>query len=242
MTSPIDVGVRLRVVENELGRDLGVVRRDFAATVSEMRRSGGAAAQVARDYDKLAASALKAGQDAGHLDTALARQHQHAGLLSGSLTRLASGYVAFQAAQAGFNAVAGEQDAQRAFAGLIGSQREALVLTRELQGMKSPFGTGGLFGDAQSLLTFGASASTVVPTLRALSDAVAGTGGNASKLSAATQAFAELRQSTFLTAGALGQLQSQGIPAADILAKAHGMSTFTLNRALSSGEIGRAHV
>ncbi|MCU1588783.1 MAG: CelA [Frankiales bacterium] len=237
MTSPSsEVVVRARLVD-ELSKPIAHVRSEFAATAASTTKAGGAAAQAARDYDRLAAAALKAGNDAGRLDTALARQHQHAGLLAGSLGRLASGYVAFQAAQAGFNAVATQQDAQRAFEGLLGSQKEAVALARELQDMKSPFGVNGLFGDAQSLLTFGATAGSVVPTLRALSDAVAGTGGNSNKLTATAQAFAELRQSTFLTSGALGQLQSQGLPAADILAKAHGMSQFTLQRALDSGAL-----
>jgi tape measure domain-containing protein len=89
----------------------------------------------------------------------------------------------------------------------------------------------------QQLLAFGFAAESVIPTLDAVQQAVAATGGSAQTFREVVSILAEMQSTSQITAGNLNELGRRGINAAQLIGAAMGKTENEIRESISSGAL-----
>jgi tape measure domain-containing protein len=131
------------------------------------------------------------------------------------------------------------QNSTIGFESVLGSSKKATAFVGDLQkfAAKTPFDFQSLVQYAQTLTGFGVSAKRVIPTLTALGDAVANSGGSTAQLNGAVLAYSQLAAKQKVDLGNILQLQNAGIPALKYLAAAYHTNVGAIQDQISAGKI-----
>lgn len=133
-----------------------------------------------------------------------------------------------------------QQNSRAALTTILGSQKavnEQMAKLDELTS-RSPFGKDVFIQGQQQLLAFGMAAEKVVPTLDAVQNAVAATGGSSQQLSEVTFVLAQIQAAGKITGQDLMQLGQRGIDAASLIGSSLGMSGEDVRASITKGTIG----
>lgn len=101
----------------------------------------------------------------------------------------------------------------------------------------TPFAFPDLAETSRNLIAFGMESKKVVPTLKAIGDAAAGTGKGAEGLRQISSAFGDMQISSTLSLEPVRRLESAGVPALKILANEAGVSADVFAKYISKGTI-----
>jgi tape measure domain-containing protein len=128
------------------------------------------------------------------------------------------------------------EDAMTNFTTLLGSADKAQSMVSNLQSMasKTPFGMADLQSGAQTLLSFGQSAESIMPTLKMLGDISL---GNKQKFESLTLAFAQVQSTGKLTGQDLMQMINAGFNPLQIISEKTGKSIGELREIMEKGGI-----
>lgn len=131
------------------------------------------------------------------------------------------------------------------FTTMLGSQRKANKLMAELVtfAAKTPFEMEGLAQNAAALLATGnVGEQQVIPMLKKLGDAAAGSTEGFAAMPRVVRAIAQMMSKGKLQAEEMNQLAEAGIPAWGALAKQMGMSTAEVMALASKGKLGMKEI
>ncbi|GLI51354.1 hypothetical protein TSYNTROOL_14400 [Tepidanaerobacter syntrophicus] len=128
------------------------------------------------------------------------------------------------------------EDAMTNFTTLLGSADKAQSMVSNLQSMasKTPFGMADLQSGAQTLLSFGQSAESIMPTLKMLGDVSL---GNKQKFESLTLAFSQVQSAGKLTGQDLLQMINAGFNPLQIISEKTGKSIGELREIMEKGGI-----
>lgn len=128
------------------------------------------------------------------------------------------------------------EDAMTNFTTLLGSADKAQGMVSSLQDMaaKTPFSMGDLQSGATTLLSFGESAESIMPTLKMLGDISL---GNKQKFESLTLAFAQMRSTGKLTGQDLMQMINAGFNPLQVISEKTGKSIGELKEIMGKGGI-----
>jgi tape measure domain-containing protein len=132
-----------------------------------------------------------------------------------------------------------QQNSRAALTTILGSQtavNEQMEKLNELTS-RSPFGKDVFIEGQQQLLAFGMAAEKVVPTLDAVQNAVAATGGSSQQLSEITFVLAQIQAAGKITGQDLMQLGQRGIDAASLIGSSLGMSGQEVRDSITAGTL-----
>lgn len=131
------------------------------------------------------------------------------------------------------------QDAQTGFTTMLGTTKAADKMLADLKAfnLETPFDLPTLVKGAQGMLGVGTSASSVIPNLRAVGDAVSATGGGAEQLAGVQRALNQVQAKGRFQAEEMLQISEQGIPIYGLLGKAMGKSVPELLDLAEKGEL-----
>ncbi|MED1711710.1 tape measure protein [Bacillus thuringiensis] len=101
----------------------------------------------------------------------------------------------------------------------------------------TPFAFPDLAETARNLIAFGMDSKKVVPTLKAIGDAAAGTGKGAEGLRQVASAFGDMQTSGNISMDQINRLSDAGVPAIKILANQAGISTDAMKKSISDGAV-----
>lgn len=126
----------------------------------------------------------------------------------------------------GLKVQAGNETARVAFIRFLGSAKAADKMVRDLQrfAATTPFEFPELQQLAPRLLAAGIEGDKVIPILRSVGDAVAGTGGGTEQIQRAITALTQMRLAGKITGQDLLQLKDAGIDTFSLIAEATGRS------------------
>lgn len=129
------------------------------------------------------------------------------------------------------------EQAEVAFTQMLGSAERARRLMEDLSRFaeRTPFELSDLVALTQQLMGMGWAADEVLPSLRAIGDAVAAAGGGRDRLQRVVLALSQMRLRGRVAAQEMLQLTEAGIPAWEILAQAIGVSTAEVQDLVSRG-------
>jgi tape measure domain-containing protein len=144
------------------------------------------------------------------------------------------------AAVMGVKQNAAMQTSTVAFKGLLGSQKgaESMMLRLQKFAAKTPFEQKQLIDAAQRWVGVGNSAKSVVPSMRAVGDAVAGVGGAPEDVMGIVTALTQMQNKGKASSEELQQIAERNIPAFKILGKQLGLTGAELTKKLSTGALG----
>jgi tape measure domain-containing protein len=213
--------------------------------------------QTASDLRQMGTAVTKAGESAKTAAGNVQSFDRAGGGLSGTLKSIvtsAAGFATGQLAVAGLGKAFGAvkdsifgfnssmQQSQIAFTTLLGSSAAAREHLAELTNFakRTPFEQGPLIQMSQRLQAMGFDAKSVVPTLTAVGDAVAGLGGNAQTMDRVVTAMGQMNAKGKASAEEMMQLTEAGIPAWDMLAKKIGTDVPTAMKRVSDGAVSSA--
>lgn len=126
----------------------------------------------------------------------------------------------------GFEFLKLKRESLIAFETVLGSGEKAQRLMEDLSrfAAQTPFELPGLIDAGQKFLAFGLEAKKIIPTMRAVGDAVAGLGGDPEKMNRIVIALGQMKARTKVLSGEMLQLTEVGIPAWQALADVLGVS------------------
>jgi tape measure domain-containing protein len=127
----------------------------------------------------------------------------------------------------------------QAFKTVLGSQKAAEQMMSNIEkfGKTSPFPRQAFIQASQQMLAFGYSAKDVIPTLTAVQDAVAATGGSADDIQGIVTVLAKVKSSGKITAVTLNELGKRGINAAELIGKGMGKSAEDIRGQITAGSL-----
>lgn len=205
---------RMRMLKNateparkELER-LARAKREAAGASGLRQGLEGAVGALPGSLGSLASSAMSNPYVA--IGTAVVALDGAAVLAAGSLAKMAS---EIEVAKVGLE-------------GLLGSADKANAFFAQLQqfAAQTPFEMPGLMQASRLLLALGFSAEQVLPTMKAVGDAVGYLGGSPETMDRIILALGQMRQKGKVSAQEMNQLAEAGIPAWEMLAKKIGVS------------------
>lgn len=128
------------------------------------------------------------------------------------------------------------EQAKIAFTTMLWSEKKAVAMLQDLSDFaaKTPFELPEVRQNAKQLLAMGVSAENIIPTLKALGDAAAGTGADMTRLA---MNYGQVITQGHLTGRELRDFLVNGIPLLDELAKNAGKSKEEIQNMISSGQI-----
>lgn len=131
----------------------------------------------------------------------------------------------------------GAEKNRLAFEAMTGSAEAAGRVLGKLRkyAQESPFSTSQVLDIGKRLLAFGIDAEQVTPTVRALGDITAATGGDFGRLALA---FGQVRTTGRLMGDELNQFAEQGVPLIDALADVMKKPKDEIKKLVSEGEVG----
>ncbi|WDU82270.1 tape measure protein [Caloramator sp. Dgby_cultured_2] len=160
---------------------------------------------------------------------------------------LSLGMGIFEAVKSGFRAIAGSaldfnsmmERATIGFTTMLGSAQKAQDFLNKMGKFASstPFEYPDLLDASQRLMAMGFSADEVLPTLKAVGDAMAGMGKGANEINGVIYALGQMRMAGRVNAQDMMQLVNQGVPAWQILAEAMGKTTAEVRKMSEQGLI-----
>jgi tape measure domain-containing protein len=118
-----------------------------------------------------------------------------------------------------------------------GAQANAQMDKLDSFAKNSPFSKAVFIKAQQQLLGFGMTAKDVVPTLDAIQNAVAATGGSNEDIAEISTVLAQVTGTGKITAETLNQLGYRGINAADIIGKEMGKSGNEIRASITKGTL-----
>lgn len=134
------------------------------------------------------------------------------------------------------------EQAEIAFTTMLGSGEEAKKFLDELKAFaaSTPFEFTDLQNAAKRLQALGFEATTVIPIMRTVGDAVAGLGGGAAMIDRITLALGQMQAKGKVSAQEMNQLAEAGIPAWQALADKIGVSIPQAMKMAEQGAISSA--
>jgi tape measure domain-containing protein len=179
--------------------------------------------------------ATKFGKTIGGLGATLAPLSTAAGVGFAGLGVAIGGAV-----KQGIDFNANMQQSRTAFTNLLGSSSEAQAMLDRLYNVaaKTPFEFPQLVQSTQRLLGFGMAAKDVEPTMRAVGDAVAASGGGAEQIDRVSTALGQMQAKGKVSSEELMQLSESGVPALKLLQDELGLTGTQLSSQLQKGAIG----
>ena len=141
--------------------------------------------------------------------------------------------------QAGVSYNVLQQNSRAALTTLLGSQTAVNAQMEKLNELasRSPFGKNLFIEAQQQLISFGMAAEKVVPTLDAVQNAVAATGGSGQQLSEITFVLAQIQAAGKITGQDLMQLGQRGIDAATLMGNSLGKSGAEIRKDITAGTL-----
>lgn len=141
--------------------------------------------------------------------------------------------------QAGVSYNVLQQNSRAALTTLLGSQTAVNAQMEKLNELtsRSPFGKDIFIQAQQQLISFGMAAEKVVPTLDAVQNAVAATGGSSQQLSEITFVLAQIQAAGKITGQDLMQLGQRGIDAATLMGNSLGKSGAEIREDITNGTL-----
>lgn len=132
-----------------------------------------------------------------------------------------------------------QQSSRAALTTLLGSAQAANAQMDKLDefARSSPFAKQVFIQAQQQLLGFGVSADKVLPTLDAIQQAVAATGGSNEQITALTDIFAKISSSAKITAEDLNQFGTYGVDAATLIGEQMGKTGAEIRESISKGSL-----
>lgn len=132
-----------------------------------------------------------------------------------------------------------QQNSRAALQVILGDTEAVNRQMRDLDNLvsKSPFGKDTFISAQQQLLAFGYAAEDVIPTLDAVQNAVAATGGSSQKLAEIVYVLAQVQAAGKVTATDLMQLGQRGVDAATIVGSQMGKTGAEIREMITEGEI-----
>ena len=160
----------------------------------------------------------------------------HVGVTAAGGAMAALGAMAV-AAGVDYNALG--QRATAAFTTLTGSAEGSAKVMGELMqfASQSPFPRQAFIEAAQQMMAFGFAAEDVVPTLGAVQDAIAASGGSAQQMSEVVYVLSQIQSAGKITATDLMQLGQRGINAAELIGGSLGMSGQQVRESITAGTL-----
>lgn len=155
--------------------------------------------------------------------------------ISGLVTTLATGAVV----KLGFELNASMEQAKIGFTTMLKSGQKAEKFLEDLQefAAKTPFEFPELRSAAQRMVAFGFAAEDVIPTLRAVGDAVAATGGGQQAIDSIILSLGQMKTVGKASWEEIRQIAEWGVPALKYLAEEFGMTQKQVMEELSKGSI-----
>ncbi|WP_293787066.1 tape measure protein, partial [uncultured Aeromicrobium sp.] len=244
-----------------LGTIGGVARRALNPAISAVSAVGGVLGTVGRHVGTaLGAAGRTAGKVASGIGTAFSSVasnvrtafSQIAPVISGVASAAANtvataSAVAVTAVTAlGGAAIASgmsynvlQQKSRAAFTTILGSAEAANAMMGQLAefAKTSPFPRQAFISATQQMLAFGFAADDVIPTLQAIQDAVAATGGSAEQIGEITSILSQVKSTGKLTAETFNQLGYRGIDAAKLIGQGMNMTAQEVRDAVTGGTL-----
>lgn len=199
------------------------------------------ASQFSSDAKRASGSLDDVGKSAKNVGTRFQGVKSAFGTAAVYAKRAAIGAVAAGGAAAvmGVKYDAALEQSQVSFKGLLGSQRGAERMMRRLQkfAAETPFEQAQLVSAAQRWVGVGNSAKSVIPSMRAVGDAVASVGGAPEDVMGVVTALTQMQNKGKASSEELQQIAERNIPAFKILAKQMGLTGAQLSEKLKKGQI-----
>lgn len=180
----------------------------------------------------------QAGQKANRLAETASRAGQAvATMFTGAAAGAAGLLVAMTKAGASYNIL--QQNSRAALTTLLGSQKAVNAQMEKLNDLaqRSPFSKAVFISAQQQLLSFGMAAEKVIPTLDAVQNAVAATGGSSQQLSEITFVLAQIQAAGKITGQDLMQLGQRGIDAATLIGGQMGKTGAQIRQDITNGAL-----
>ena len=199
----------------------------------------GVSAEINRQLGGIGAAGEQAGNQFGNRFTAgVATSARVAGAALGTVAVATAGLGA-KALKAGYDYNTLGQRANAAFRTLLGSQSEATKFMGEIAefASSSPFPRQAFIEGAQIMKAFGYETEKIIPTLGAVQDAVAASGGSAQQLSEVTFVLAQIQSAGKITAADLMQLGQRGVNAAELIGSQMGKTAAQVKEDISAGAL-----
>lgn len=157
--------------------------------------------------------------------------------LTASVTAIAGMVSGLGKTGGAYNAM--QQNSRAALKTLLGDQEKVNAQMEKLNKLasKSPFSKAAFIEGQQQLLAFGFEAEKVIPTLDAVQNAVAATGGSSQQLSDLVFVMAQIQAAGKITGQDLLQMGQRGVNAAQLIGDAMGMSVSEVKEAISKNQI-----
>ena len=175
------------------------------------------------------------------MDGIASKASRMAKVASAGLTTLAATTTAvtINLAKQGIAYNALEQKSRAALKTILGSQTQVNAQMQKLNDLvqKSPFDKRVFITGQQQLLSFGMAAKKVIPTMDALQNAVAATGGSSQQLADLTFIMAQIQAAGKITGQDLLQFGQRGINAAELIGKAMGKTGAQIKSEISNGTL-----
>lgn len=205
------------------------------AVVDDYRRAMGDAAKSTED---VGAAADKSGKQASGLsDAARAVGRVSLKAFGAASTAVIGLGTAALSTGVAYNSL--EQNSRAALTTLLGSAQAATEQMNELRefGRTSPFPRQVWIEAQRTLIAFGMEAKNVIPTLGAINDAIAATGGGAQEIQEVVRVLAQVQSTSRVTAENLNQLGVRGIDAAGLIGESFGKTAAQIRDDISSGTL-----
>jgi len=181
-----------------------------------------------RDLKQFDDSLEKSEKSAGDLGKALEKMEKSALIMSGVVIAAGGASVKFAAEN---------EKLKTSLEVLLGSAEQATAVFEEWKqfGSTTPLDMGEIAGAGKALLAFGIDAEDVTVTLRRLGDVAQGIG---SDLGSVADVYGKVKVQGKASAMEINQLQRQGVPIVQALAKAIGTTETSIKDMVSAGKIG----
>lgn len=159
-------------------------------------------------------------------------------------TQVIKGYAAIMGllsvgglAKTGMDRLSAIENAQVSLEVMMGDADKATNFLDEVLtfAKTTPFAFPDLAETSRNLIAFGMDAKKVVPTMKAIGDAAAGSGKGREGLNQIASAFGDMQVSGTLSMDQINRLASAGVPALKILANQAGVSVDAMKKDISSG-------
>ena len=181
-----------------------------------------------RDLEKFDDALGKSEKSAGNLGKALEAMEKQALVLSAAVAGLGT---------IGIKVAADNEKLRASLEVMLGSAEKATTIFEEWKkfGATTPLSLGEISGAGKALLAFGVNASDITTTMRRLGDVAQGVG---SSLEQVAQVYGKVKVQGKASALEIMQMQRQGIPVVQALAKALGTTEENIKAMVSAGKIG----
>lgn len=133
-----------------------------------------------------------------------------------------------------------QQNSRAALTTLLGGAKEANAQMDKLDDFakNSPFAKDVFIKAQQQLLAFGMEAEKVIPTMDAVQQAIAASGGSNADLEGVIATLAKVQSSGKITAEDLNELGNRGIDAATLMGQAFGKTGAEMREDITDGALG----